>query len=89
MSTQPSYIHVANYSILAELQKRDEDLLAELHHLEWSQSDERQPNRQFPPSLLPVLKAQTAAWVTGTQTPENRVKLGRMMVLGEMPHYHQ
>lgn len=54
-----------NYSVLAELQKRDEDLLAELHHLERSQSDQRQRSRQFPSSLLPVLKAQTAAWVTG------------------------
>lgn len=57
-----------NYSILAELQKRDEDLLAELHYLEWSQSNQRLCSRQFPSSLLPVLKAQTAAWVTGTDS---------------------
>lgn len=48
--------------------KRDENLLAELHDLEWSQSDERQPSWQLPSSLLPVPKAQTAAWATGTDS---------------------
>lgn len=93
MSTQPSYIHVAEInSILAELQKRDENLLAELHHLEWSQSDVRQPSWQLPSSLLPAPKAQTAAWVTATDSQHSNSrdqgKSGENDVLREIPHYH-
>lgn len=43
-------------------------MLAEFHHLEWSQGDERQPSRQLPSSLLPVLKAQTTASIAGTDS---------------------
>lgn len=93
MSTQPRYIHVAEInSILAELQKRDENLLAELHHLEWSQSDVRQPSWQLPSSLLPAPKAQTAAWVTATDSQHSNSrdqgKSGENDALREIPHYH-